>query len=59
MSGSFYNIYKIFFFISCKNMIVSKLLNGIRDILYNSEQIDIFELFIEKNRNNSLKILSK
>lgn len=57
MSGSFYNIYKIFFFISCKNMIVSKLLNGIRDILYNSEQI--FELFIEKNRNNSLKILSK
>lgn len=40
-------------------MIVSKLLNGIRDILYNSEQIDIFELFIEKNRNNSLKILSK
>lgn len=57
MSGSFYNIYKIFFFISCKNMIVSKLLNDIRDILYNSEQI--FELFIEKNRNNSLKILSK
>lgn len=40
-------------------MIVSKLLNGIRDILYNSEQIDIFELFIEKNPNNSLKILSK
>lgn len=57
MSDSFYNIYKIFFFISCKNMIVSKLLNDIRDILYNSEQI--FELFIEKNRNNSLKILSK